>query len=85
VYSYDASSDSFTAYDGSSPTDWLNYVGIWGDEELLSSDPRQHYDLGIELTAEWTGGPTGPKDKDINRANVCPDGDSCTILTSLSA
>lgn len=85
VYSFDVSSGVYKAYDGKSPTDWLNYTGIWGDQELPSSDKRQHYDLGIKLTAEWTGGPTGPEDKDLKRANVCPDGDSCTIKTSLSA
>ena len=87
IYSYDAGANSFTPYSNTAdaPTSWLDYTGIWGDEELPKSDPRQHYFLDIELTAKWTGGPTGPEDKDLARTNICPDGDECPIKTVLGA
>ncbi|KAL8703987.1 MAG: hypothetical protein Q9201_002857 [Fulgogasparrea decipioides] len=71
-YSYNAASDSFSAYDGTSPTSWLQYVGKWGDQQYPDSDPRQKKILGIAATAKYTGGPTGPRDKYLNRPDVCP-------------
>ena len=67
------------------PTSYLLFQGIWGDETLPASDPRQHSDLGIVLTDEWTGGPTGPDDKDLGRANICPGTGSCDVKTVLVA
>ena len=84
TYSYDNAADSFTAYDGSSPTSWLLFQGIWGDEQLPASDPRQHEDLGISATAEWTGGPTGPNDKNLGRDDIC-EKDPCTVNQILIA
>ena len=84
VYNLDLDTGAFTPYDDSWPNQWLNFTGSWGDDQLPTSDPRQKEFLGIALTAEWVGGPTGPADKDLGRANICPDGDSCDIKTSLS-
>ena len=78
-YSYDASSKAFSAYDGTSPTAWLSYIGKWGDEEYPDSDPRQHKILGIDASARFTSGPTGPEDKQLNRTDVCPTGGACVI------
>ena len=73
-YSYDANSKIFTAYDASYPTAWLNYIGRWGDQQYPNSDPRQHEILkGVDATARFTSGPTGPVDKQLNRTNVCID------------
>ncbi|KAI4237408.1 MAG: hypothetical protein L6R40_005900 [Gallowayella cf. fulva] len=50
-YKYDAASDAFSAYDGTSPTNWLQYLGKWGDQQYPDSDPRQKKVLGISATA----------------------------------
>ena len=36
------------------------------------------------MTAEWTGGPTGPDDKQLNRPWICA-ATSCPVYTSLRA
>ncbi|KAL8692849.1 MAG: hypothetical protein Q9218_002199 [Villophora microphyllina] len=80
-YSYDAPSNSFKAYDGISPTNWLQYIGKWGDQQYPDSDSRQKKIFGISATAKYTSGPTGPEDKFLNRPDVCPpkDGTTCFI------
>ena len=83
-YSYDPSSQAFSAYDSSTPVNWLNYVGQWGDQQYPNSDPRQTTVLGISGTQKYQNGPTGPEDKDLNRSNVCPDnGYPCIVRTVL--
>jgi hypothetical protein len=79
VYSYNPASGAFTPYDGISPTSWLDYVGAWGDQGLPKTDKRQSYILGIAASAKFTGGPDGPRSKDLNRVNVCPAGKSCEV------
>ena len=37
----DSSSPSFTAYNGKDPTQWLDFRGAWGDDQLASGDKRQ--------------------------------------------
>jgi hypothetical protein len=77
---------TFTAYDDSAPTDWLYWLGSWGDEKLPKSDPRQSCPFGIDALCRWSGGPTGPVDKQLNRAKVCPDnGNPCIVRSALSA
>ncbi|KAL8714163.1 MAG: hypothetical protein Q9220_001892 [cf. Caloplaca sp. 1 TL-2023] len=70
-YSVDAASNTFKAYDGVSPTNWLQYLGKWGDQQYPDSDPRQKKVFGISATAKYTSGPTGPQDKSLNRPDVC--------------
>lgn len=70
-YSYDAASNTFQAYDGTSPTYWLQYVGKWGDQQYPDSDPRQKKVSGIAAMAKYTSGPTWPEDKSPNRPDVC--------------
>ncbi|KAI4104591.1 MAG: hypothetical protein L6R37_003195 [Teloschistes peruensis] len=86
-HQYDASSKTFTPYDPSYPTAWLNYIGKWGDEEYPDSDPRQHKIFGIDATARFAGGPTGPEDKQLNRTDVCPvaKGYVCDVRTEIGA
>ncbi|KAL8935433.1 MAG: hypothetical protein Q9216_005425 [Gyalolechia sp. 2 TL-2023] len=75
-YSYAAATNTFKAYDGTSPTDWLQYLGQWGDQQYPNSDKRQKKIFNIAVTAKYTSGPTGPVDKYLNRADVCPPRDN---------
>ncbi|KAL8717114.1 MAG: hypothetical protein Q9225_005612, partial [Loekoesia sp. 1 TL-2023] len=72
-HSFDANTKDFSTYDPSYPTAWLRYVGRWGDQQYSDSDPRQHKILGIDATAKFASGPTGPQDKQLNRTDVCPE------------
>jgi len=70
----------FTAYDDVTPTDWLSFVGQWGDEQYNSSVPEQFEIFG---QARFTSGPTGPEDKDLDRGTAtCPSGlpDPCVVI-----
>lgn len=87
-YSFNASTNAFTAYDPSYPTAWLRYVGRWGDQQYGNDDPRQHELLpGVSATARFTSGPTGPEDKQLNRTDVCPvaKGYVCDVRTKIGA
>ncbi|KAL8971158.1 MAG: hypothetical protein Q9183_001181 [Haloplaca sp. 2 TL-2023] len=81
-YSYNAGSNAFTAYDGISPTNYLEFVGRWGDEQYPDSDPRQETLFGIDVTAKYTSGPTGPRDKFLNRSKVCPPKENMLCIVS---
>ncbi|KAK3658437.1 hypothetical protein LTR56_001848 [Elasticomyces elasticus] len=80
---YDAASSTFTAYNENTPTDWLKFTGHWGDQQYPKSDSRQETILGIDGTQKYTGGPTGPEDKQLNRMKVCPDNGNDCILRSI--
>ncbi|KAK5679348.1 hypothetical protein LTS10_008163 [Elasticomyces elasticus] len=80
---YDAASSTFIAYDDNTPTDWLKFTGHWGDQQYPKSDTRQKTILGIDGTQKYTGGPTGPEDKQLNRTKVCPDNGNDCILRSI--
>lgn len=78
-YKYDGGSVSFEPYDGTSPVGWLKYEGRWGDEEYPESDKRQ---IKIFGQAKYSSGPTGPRDKQLGRTDVCPDNDyDCKFIT----
>lgn len=79
-YKYTPSSNQFEAYDGSAPTAWLNFKGHWGDQEYPESDKRQFKLFG---QAKFSGGPTGPADKQLNRDKICPNNGNLCILRSI--
>ena len=70
-YTYKADTKTFTGYDSSYPVAWLKFVGRWGDQQYPDSDPRQDKIFGIDASAKFVSGPTGPEDKQLNRSNVC--------------
>lgn len=78
--SYQPGVSSSSAPRSVASTDWLYYLGIWGDPQLLSNDPRQH---GSGLATVYTSGPTGPQDKDLDRNVICPGSGRCDIQTSI--
>ena len=83
-YAYDTATQKFSAYDSSTPVDWLYFTGHWGNEQLQSSDPLQNCFANISALCKYVGGPAGPIDKDLNRTQVCPDdGDLCIVRTIL--
>jgi hypothetical protein len=86
-YSYNplsATNGTFTPSDPSYPTAWLYYLGKWGDEQYLDSDPRQVNFLNLSVEWKYVSGPTGPLDKDLNRTEACPGNASlCTTLSAL--
>lgn len=70
----------FAAYDSTTPINWLNFVGKWGDEQYQSSFPDQYDIFG---QTHYSSGPTGPEAKDLERGQAtCPSGipDPCVIL-----
>jgi hypothetical protein len=79
VYKYAAESRGFVAYD-KAPVEWLNFAGRWGDEEYVASDTRQRSLFGQK---KFVGGPTGPRDKQLDRTAVCPENGIRCILRSL--
>jgi hypothetical protein len=80
-YQFNPSENKFTAYDGTSPTSWLDFKGRWGDQEYPKSDKRQVELFGAK---KFGSGPTGPADKQLNRKDICPDnGLKCILRTIL--
>ena len=84
-YAFDANTNTYTADDPSFPTQWLSFVGQWGDQQYPNSDLRQHEIIpGVSATARYTSGPTGPEDKQLNRTQVCPTGEACIVRPILT-
>ncbi|KAF1841627.1 uncharacterized protein K460DRAFT_318814 [Cucurbitaria berberidis CBS 394.84] len=79
-YKFNAGANSFEAYDDSTPTNWLYFNGRWGDQEYPKSDKRQVKLFG---QAKFSGGPTGPADKQLNREKICPENGKTCILRSI--
>ncbi|PVH97835.1 hypothetical protein DM02DRAFT_65704 [Periconia macrospinosa] len=79
-YKFDAAANSFTPYQEGTPTSYLDFAGRWGDEEYPTSDKRQ---VKIFGQAKFSSGPTGPRDKQLNRVNVCPDNGKECILRGI--
>lgn len=78
-------SGTFTPTSSDTPTDWLYFLGRWGDQRYPDSDPRQVNFLNLNETYKWETGPTGPLDKQLSRADVCPSaaGSSCVTTSTL--
>ncbi|KAF3929725.1 hypothetical protein AA313_de0209180 [Arthrobotrys entomopaga] len=82
-YKYNASSNSVTPYDSTTPVNWLYFIGEWGDQQYPSSHTNQ---LVVFGQAKFGGGPTGPLSKELQRNNVCPDSvKTCLVLPFLTA
>lgn len=80
-YQFHAADNSFTAFDGSSPTNWLSWLGRWGDQQYPDGYRGQ---VVVFNQPKYASGPTGPLDKQLNRSNVCPDnGQECILRTIL--
>jgi len=81
-----ATNSTFFGSESSTPASWLSFLGRWGDEQYLDSDPRQFDFLNLNVTWRYESGPTGPQDKSLNRTEVCPDdAKACTTLSMLPA
>jgi hypothetical protein len=79
-YKFNGGNNEFTPYDGNTPTNWLYFKGKWGDQEYPTSDKRQFKMFG---QAKFSGGPTGPADKQLNRSKICPENGKTCILRSI--
>lgn len=69
-YTFDPTTKSFTSVgERESPLGFMYFTGQWGDEQYPREDPRQDIFLGFY---KYVSGPTGPRDKDLNRTEMCP-------------
>ncbi|RMD43433.1 hypothetical protein DV735_g1781, partial [Chaetothyriales sp. CBS 134920] len=66
-YHYNVSTSTFCPLNGQ-PTGFLPFRGHWGDPQLPDSNANQVNFFGFR---KYTGGPTGPEDKNLNRSEVC--------------
>ncbi|KAF3904493.1 hypothetical protein AA313_de0205973 [Arthrobotrys entomopaga] len=83
AYFYKFKDGKFTAYDDSTPVNWLYYKGKWGDQEQPRDNPNQMHAFGH---AKFGGGPTGPLDKGLERKGMCADGvRACWTMPFLAA
>jgi hypothetical protein len=85
-YEYDAPNDRFlpisaNANNSTPPVNWLYFNGRWGDPNLPDSDKHQ---VNLFGQRKFSAGPTGPRDKNLGRQNICPDGKQCTIRPILT-
>lgn len=82
--SYDASTGAFSAYDDTTPINWLSFIGMWGDKQYPDSDPRQKDLLDLHKVYKYVDGPTGPEDKNLGRTNICLDNSKpCNPMNNL--
>jgi hypothetical protein len=73
--------ERFVPVSGGEPVGWTEFAGAWGDQEYPAGDKRQFKLFG---QARFVGGPTGPRNKQIQREKVCPDnGILCIVRTVL--
>ncbi|KAK6342276.1 hypothetical protein TWF730_001752 [Orbilia blumenaviensis] len=68
-YKFDGGSSTFTPYNPASPVNWLYFKGKWGDQQYPKDHPNQYILFG---QARFSGGPTGPLDKELQRKDICP-------------
>lgn len=80
-YNFNSETSSFRSADGESPVGMMYFKGLWGDKQYAADDPRQEEFFSFY---KYTGGPTGPWNKQLNRTKVCPEnGLRCIIRGSL--
>ena len=71
----------FIAAKDGTPTHYLYFEGQWGDQEYPDDHEGQDTFHGFH---KWTGGPRGPLDKHLDRADVClPGRNACVIQSSI--
>lgn len=80
IVSYDAGSQKFSAYDDSTPVNWLNFDGQWGDEQLPDDAEGQ---VNLFGQRKYGSGPNGIKFKQLERDNVCPPNVKPCIVRSI--
>ncbi|KAF2157363.1 hypothetical protein K461DRAFT_250310 [Myriangium duriaei CBS 260.36] len=81
---YENNTKTFSPYDTTTPTNWLSFIGQWGDQQYPDSDPRQDDVLNLHLAYKYEGGPTGPEDKNLGRTNIClQDSKPCKPMSNL--
>lgn len=85
-FNYDAPNDRFVpiSADADAPTppvNWLYFNGRWGDPTLPDSDDQQ---VNLFGQRKFGQGPTGPRDKNLGRQKICPDGKDCLIRRILT-
>jgi hypothetical protein len=78
-YTYDSHNDKLRASQLTPdvPEEWFHFKGRWGDKFYPLDDPRQ-YDFFGELYYE--SGPTGPKFKNLGRAQICEAEDVFCVI-----
>jgi hypothetical protein len=86
-FSYDLSTESFTSLPNpvggdQAPSNFLQFLGHWGDPQLPADDPAQ---VLIGDFAKYEGGPTGPLAKRLGRKQVCnvDDNEDCYVKRTL--
>lgn len=83
VRSPSTSSNFFSLTVTSESVNWLSFLGHWGDEKYSQDDPIQDCVFGIDALCKYTGGPTGPIDKQLDREEVCPDNGILCIVRKI--
>lgn len=66
-YRYDRASQKFSPYDPGFPVNWLYFLGRWGDAAPPKGSEGQFEIFGQK---RYSGGPTGPIDKRLDRENM---------------
>jgi hypothetical protein len=81
-YAYSPSTEIFTPALEGTPDKYLDFLGLWGDDEFPDWMEGQENFKGFR---KWSGGPTGPRYKHLDRTEVCPpqEGKECAVLASL--
>lgn len=75
-YQYNKTDQTFTPYVPGTPVNWLYFDGKWGDQQLPDDWEGQHNLFGQR---KYTSAPNGPKFKDLDREDVCPENASICV------
>lgn len=82
IYHYNLTSDVLTPDSSNidAPIEWFHYEGRWGDRSYPMSDSRQYRVAG---QYHYVNGPTGPKDKNMDRIDICQNPGICIVQPSI--